>query len=390
MTPSDEERRLKDLRDKIIGLGETSHRKSYYPQLREQISDLHLALAALKESELRYRTLIENVNIGIFRSDVATGRLLQVNPALCTMLGYASEEELMSTHVSSLYEDPGERERLLDLVRKESRVRDRKVKVRRKDGTLITSSMTLSAVNDGSGRLRMVDGVIEDITEKELKAEALHQANRKLNLLSSITRHDITNQLMVLEGYLTLLGERIEGPGELALLRKVEASAMAIERHIAFTKDYQDIGIHAPQWTSLKDSLVRSLVTIDKTLLSVHIRVGGYEVFTDPMVDKVFYNLASNVIKHSKATTLDITARKEGDHLLIAFQDNGVGVKDRSKLFTRGGPASGYGLFLSKEVLGITGIGIRETGTPGQGARFEIVVPPGLYRPYEHRPKAAP
>ncbi|MGD9779327.1 hypothetical protein, partial [Methanomethylovorans sp.] len=68
MPHSEEDLRLDSLRKKIIGLGETSHRKSYYPQLQEQISELSLIMRALKESEIKYRTLVENVNIGIFRT----------------------------------------------------------------------------------------------------------------------------------------------------------------------------------------------------------------------------------------------------------------------------------------------------------------------------------
>ncbi|MCX6688670.1 MAG: ATP-binding protein, partial [Methanoregula sp.] len=64
-------------------------------------------------------------------------------------------------------------------------------------------------------------------------------------------------------------------------------------------------------------------------------------------------------------------------------EDDGVGItaEDKKKLFTRGfGKNTGLGLFLSREILAITGITITETGEPGKGARFEITVPKGEYQ----------
>jgi signal transduction histidine kinase len=83
-------------------------------------------------------------------------------------------------------------------------------------------------------------------------------------------------------------------------------------------------------------------------------------------------------------TTIRISAKKahEGGIFLIV-EDNGTGIppSDKEKIFTRGfGKNTGLGLFLSREILAITGIAIRETGEPGRGARFEMTVPKGAYR----------
>lgn len=68
---------------------------------------------------------------------------------------------------------------------------------------------------------------------------------------------------------------------------------------------------------------------------------------------------------------------------MITVADNGAGIslEDKQHLFERGfGKNTGLGLFLSWEILSITGISIDETGTPGNGARFEIMVPEGAFR----------
>jgi signal transduction histidine kinase len=80
---------------------------------------------------------------------------------------------------------------------------------------------------------------------------------------------------------------------------------------------------------------------------------------------------------------MNFTARKSGNDLIVTCADNGVGIaaKDKNHLFQKGfGKHTGLGLFLSKEILSITGMTITENGEPGQGARFEITVPKGMYR----------
>ncbi len=381
MKRSENEIRMDLLRKKIIGLGETSHRKSYYPQLKEQISELNLAMHALQESENKYRTLIENVNIGIIRSEPwESGHIVQANPAFCKMLGFNNEKDLLNISATDVYLHPEDRFELLRELRRTGRIKDRKLMFKARDGTTILCSLTLSAQYDAKGNIIFIDGVVEDITEKEKRTEALKQANNKLNLLSSITRHDIMNQVMVLEGYLHLAMEQVYDPEELMLLQRMEGSVRSIDRHIMFTKDYQEIGIQAPEWVNLQDVLSEAMVPLDKALVNFHIDVRDYLIFTDPMIRKVFYNLANNVIKHSNASNLLITTVEEEDHLLVVFQDDGIGIEDKSKLFKKGNSNSGYGLFLSKEILSITGIGIRETGISGKGARFELVFYHGQYK----------
>lgn len=66
---------------------------------------------------------------------------------------------------------------------------------------------------------------------------------------------------------------------------------------------------------------------------------------------------------------------------LIQFNGEGISFEDKKNLFKRGfGKNTGYGLFLIREILSITGISIKETSNPGNGARFEILVPKGSYK----------
>lgn len=119
----------------------------------------------------------------------------------------------------------------------------------------------------------------------------------------------------------------------------------------------------------------------------IHLRIetAGLEVFADPLLEKVFYNLIDNSLRYGgeTLTTIRITSRKKGSSLVLAFEDNGTGIADCDKkvIFDKGfGKNTGLGLYLSREILSITGITIAETGEPGKGACFEMLVPEGGFR----------
>jgi K+-sensing histidine kinase KdpD len=108
------------------------------------------------------------------------------------------------------------------------------------------------------------------------------------------------------------------------------------------------------------------------------------EVFSDVMLNRAFYNLIDDTLKHGqKATKIRFTAKPQGEDLILTYADNGVGVpNDRKKSIFEKGPSSQkvHGLVLVKEILGITGMTIVENGEPGKGARFEIFIPKGNFR----------
>jgi signal transduction histidine kinase len=117
---------------------------------------------------------------------------------------------------------------------------------------------------------------------------------------------------------------------------------------------------------------------------SIDSKLEGLELWADPMLEKVFINLIDNAIRHGDhVKVISFSHRLSGKDLKIVIQDDGVGIspEEKEKIFERGyGKNTGLGLFLIREILGITGHSISETGIPGEGARFEIRVPNGLFR----------
>jgi len=108
----------------------------------------------------------------------------------------------------------------------------------------------------------------------------------------------------------------------------------------------------------------------------------GTEIFADPLIVKVFYNLMDNAVRYGgKITNIRFTEQESGDDYLIVCEDDGEGIPAEEKEKILGfGKNTGLGLFLAREILLITGITIRETEEPGKGARFEMTLPKGAYR----------
>ena len=101
--------------------------------------------------------------------------------------------------------------------------------------------------------------VLHDISEPKRAEKALQMAAKKLNILSSITRHDILNQLMVLGGYLVLSKDTVKDPELLTFIQKEEEAVTSIRRQIEFTRYYENIGVNAPQWQDIAATIRSSI-----------------------------------------------------------------------------------------------------------------------------------
>ena len=235
------------------------------------------------------------------------------------------------------------------------------------------------------GRITGAVAATQDITKNMIQEEALRVANGKLKLLDTINRHDIRNQLLILRGNLEIARRYVADPDGIRRLDIVERAAVTIERHIDFAKQYQELGKTLPVWHSLKDEIAVTL----KNAELVDIDLQGdltckAEILADPMLPKVFHNLLENSVRYGdKSGKIKVHCEQDGNDLLVIYEDQGLGIPhaEKERIFEKGfGKGSGLGLFLIREILGITGIEIRENGTPGEGARFEMRVPQGRFR----------
>ena len=162
-------------------------------------------------------------------------------------------------------------------------------------------------------------------------------------------------------------------------------AAKTIDEQIQFTRDYQNLGVAAPAWQSVNASIKEAVDQLQMRGIHIESDPANPEVYADPLFLKVFYNLIENALRYGgdQMKTIRVSSQESDTSLAIVCEDDGVGItdEDKKKLFRKGfGKHTGLGLFLSREILSITGITITETGVPGKGARFEIHVPAGMWR----------
>jgi signal transduction histidine kinase len=226
----------------------------------------------------------------------------------------------------------------------------------------------------------------EQLALSQELTRTLETANKKLNLLSSITRHDISNQLMPLNAYIELSEKSVDNPADLKeYFIKEKRITDTIAHQINFTRDYEGLGVNSAVWQDVSALIGNAKAALPLGNTGVDIGCPGLFVFADPLLEKVFYNLIDNSLHYGgdSMTAIRVTAVEKDKNLHLLYEDNGNGIsrEDKKQLFTKGfGKHTGLGLFLSREILSITGITITETGEPGKGARFEITVPEGKYR----------
>jgi PAS domain S-box-containing protein len=249
------------------------------------------------------------------------------------------------------------------------------------DGHRVFLETIKTPMYDAQGALIGVLGIGRDITERKRAEESLRQANSKLNILSSITRHDIKNQLTTLTGHLAMLDKNDAQPSFEGHLHKAGAAAKRISTMIQFTKEYEDIGVHIPSGQDVR-TLIENCI---KEAHLGHIRIVNdvppmTEIFADPLIVKVFHNLIDNAMRHGgKTTTIHWFVEDVEGVPAIVCEDDGVGIPEDMKesIFTcRSGKDHGFGLFLSREILAINDVSIIEAGKPGKGAKFIISLPP--------------
>lgn len=351
--------------------------------LQHEVEDHKRAEKALLENEAVLRSMLDAAPIGV---GLLVDRVFRtVNDSLCGITGY-SRDELTGKSTRVLYPNEDEYLRVnQELYEKMggTGVGMTESRLLRKDGAIIDVLIRLCPF-DPADFARGVTATVLDITERKRAEEALKRASRQVSLLTSVTRHDILNQLTALLGYLGHM-KKMDAGGQLAdLIQKEEIIAETIRHQIIFTRDYQNVGIHPPAWIGVADTIASIQAVVPLTSITLQLSVDSLEIFSDPLIEKVFINLIENSLQHGgHVTEIRIFTKETGDGLVLVYEDNGTGIpeNDKETIFSREhGRTAGYGMFLIREILSITGLSIRETGVPGTGARFEILVPEGSYR----------
>ena len=236
------------------------------------------------------------------------------------------------------------------------------------------------------GKVIRVTGTIMDITERKQLEISLREALQKLKVLTGITRHDVVNDLTAITLSLEIVQEADDEDTRQKYLIKALDASKILEKTIGFTREYENFGSISGKWYKLLEILIAAKSAVAVGDVSIELKLSpDVEIFSDPIIRKVFTTLLENSVRHGgeRLSDIRIFTQEEGSNLVIVYEDNGMGIPryEKDRIFDHGyGKHTGIGLFLAREILSITGLSIKECGVEGKGARFEIIVPNGGFR----------
>lgn len=321
------------------------------------------------------KSVIESMNDGYVVADF-TDSIVDINKSALELVG-KSRKEVVGKNVNEIF---GEELKLSNNTNDEDFFAEISLKSGFETKFFDLNISYLTSHGNVRGKLML----IHDISKIYRYQEALKQANKKINLMNNITRHDILNQVNVLSGYTTLISESLpqdvkNDPRIAKYLRNLNKGIEIIHNQISFTKDYQELGLVSPTWQSISSLAKKASLAFCGQGLKFSIEEKELEVYADPLFEKVFYNLFQNSRAHGeRVTEITVSYHKINGNLIIEITDDGVGVPldIKETIFEKSfGKNTGMGLFLVRNILSITGMDINENGTEGEGAKFIIKVP---------------
>jgi len=357
---------------------------------------ISLLAIRMRQSEQKLYDLIEFLPDATFAVD-KNGTVIAWNRAIEEMTGIPKMKMIGKGDYAYAVPFYGERRPILiDCALHQKADTESRYQDLRRNGDMMEALVVAPALKEGKGAYlkiavtqlydsgREIVGAVEsirDVTEEMRTQSALQNSNRQLTALSGIIRHGLSERLEELYRHLAIGSIRFNDPATLTFLEEIEKAADGIRRQITISRDFREIGSRPPVWMPIQETIAGVLSRIDADGINVHAWTERLEVFADPHLPAACTHLIENAVD-AGATTLVVTYQIRAGACFICFEDNGPGIPDdiRERLFSEGTERSGQGLFLTREILAITGITIHEEGREGIGARFVMVVPPEGYR----------
>ncbi|RKY33288.1 MAG: hypothetical protein DRP74_00185 [Candidatus Omnitrophota bacterium] len=334
----------------------------------EDITERKKAEEIIRQSEEKYRSVVNNIKVGIYRNTPGTkGRFLQANSAIAKIFGYDSLQEFMGVRVIDLYPDPKQRKKVVEEIAKKSSVRNLEIELRKKDGSPVWVSISASVQRDKKGQIKWIDGILEDISEIK------HLEQAKANLIRNIS-HGLNTPLALSQMSYQILQEGI-AENNMDLIKKAYAiGKTSLDKLGKDTKNIMDVfslelrkltkrGKRKISLEKVVKKIVLNLADLTqsrKNIIRVDIGKGADKVIM-AVRDLSFLlgNLIENAVKFTENGRIYISSRRIQDRVRITVKDTGYGFSpiDKDKLFTKfykQHPAiagEGVGLAICKEIV---------------------------------------
>ena len=370
------------------------------------ITERKRAEVALRESEEHFRSLIENLPVGVYRT-TPDGRVLMGNPTLLRTFGYDSLQELATRNLECRSSEAGySRSAFLEQIEREGEARGFQAAWKRPDGSEVFVRESARAIRAEDGKVLYYDGIVEDVTERQRLEEQLRQAQKMeaVGRLAGGVAHDFNNLLTVIIGYSDFVlgklpdSDRLLRPlGEIK--KAAERAALLTRRLLAFSRRQ----VLQPQILDLT-SLLRSVEemlrrTIGEDIeLAMSLPSGLGHVKADPgQIEQVIMNLAVNardaMPQGGKLTVeaanveLDSSYVQShesvvpGPYVMLAVSDTGTGMDTETQghmfepFFTTKEQGTGLGLATVYGIVRQSGGHVWVYSEPEKGTTFKVYLP---------------
>jgi two-component system cell cycle sensor histidine kinase/response regulator CckA len=361
---------------------------------------------ALRDSELRYRTLVQSAVYGIFGWNLED-QFTDVNPALVTILGYESAEEVLALRLTSVYLDPAQHREIVNTLLTVGQLRGMEVQWKRKDGKGITVRLSGRALLDGEQSTGF-EMIVEDITERRLLEEQLRQSQKMeaVGQLAGGVAHDFNNLLTIIKGNSQLLLERLHEAdsrraGVEQIQKAADKAASLTSQLLAFSRK-QVVAFRVLDLNAVLSNMTALLPRLLGERIELSILHGKDlgRVKADPgQIEQIIMNLALNArdaMPSGGRLTLETNnielepshvesqlQMEPGRYVQLAVRDTGIGIEPEAlphifePFFTTKPVGKGTGLGLST-VYGIVQQSngyIWASSEPGTGTTFRLYLP---------------
>ncbi|MFZ1127106.1 PAS domain-containing protein, partial [Methanoregula sp.] len=345
--------------------------------INTMVDSLKTADQKLNDEEVFHQDLIDQIPVGIFLKKMDMGKYVFWNRAseeiferkALDVIGKTDEEIFPAAMAAQIKRE--------DAEALASRVEIKYKKITTKTRGQCVIHMIVVPIYDSQRSVRYMLGIAEDVTDEAVTL--------KKDLIFSITRSDILEQLAVIMTYLERAQLKTTREAMQTFFDKTIGSVESIRNQIAYERAFQSPGIITPKWQSVNQAFAEAIQMLPEPNVDISSRVGDVEIFADPLLPRILFSLLSQSFQHGgpALSKIQMTARQSGESLVLFYEDDGKGISpgEKDRIFEFGYSSENMvSLFVIRELLGFTGITIAETGTPGQGIRFEMVVPKGRFR----------
>jgi PAS domain S-box-containing protein len=345
----------------------------------------------LQKSEERFRTLQENVPVGVYRTS-SDGELLSANPAVLKMLGFDAGEDMSSFQVSDFYKNPEIRSEILGHLKAEGEVTDFEAEFRRKDGSLFWGSLSAKRVTDADGNPMFIDGVVQDTSDRKQAELKLFDYQQRLKALASqltiaeeqerrriaADLHDYVSQSLALT---RLQLAAISKSGDDAGLKKqldhisLELLQMSSDIHqLVFelsSPTLRELGLGAAIAEWLEEKITKVSVIEVELIDQLH---DGLDEFMSLILFRNVRELLTNTVKHAQASKLVVCLEEAGGAIKITIKDNGIGFNPEHAL-RKTNCDGGFGLFSVEERMADLDGSLTINSRSHQGATIIMTAP---------------